>query len=261
MATKKQPGKSKSTTTHAAIVAKIGASEDTLTLPRTRKQDLQFLQDFPVEFFDLPCIEPRCKLCKSVTPIRELRRYLSKSLLSGVHHQEILDVLLEHGIEATAANLSTHYRRHVLPYVMDAIRAHATTSVFVKAAQDLGHDTSLAEVMVSSLLLKLQPIVEALDPAQLMQLDAGKQIGLLLKSTTALSQIQNLEATAKLRALDLMLKRARLSEAEREALQRAYGELRGVLQAHPDLWREVETILLPLVDTPALPAATGGAGE
>lgn len=240
----------------SSIAAKIAASATRARaalkdapdhLDRLRKRDLQFLKDFPPEYFDLPCIEPRCKLCKHVAPDQDLRRYLNHALLSGANHSEILEHLAANGIDAGAGNLSNHYRKHVLPYVMDTIRQHATTSIFVRAAKDLGVRGSLAEIMVSSILLKLQPIVDSLDPKELALLEPARQIMLLLKATQALANIQSLEAGARLRAIELTLKQSRLTETERKAMARATAELRTILKAHPELWAQLEPILQPLV--------------
>lgn len=263
-------------TTKAQVKAKIAADADAaraadekryLTRDRVRKE-LQFLKDFPPDTYDLPCIEPRCKLCKAITPDQELRREINRRLLAGDNHQVLIERLAEAGIRATPANLSIHYRKHVLPYVMDIVRHRATTSVFVDAARKLGQDGSIAEIMVTSLLLKLQPIVEGLDPAEIALLAPDRQIDLLLKATKALADIQALEAGAKLRAVELALKRASLNNAERQAMARATAAIRDILKGHPDLWGQLQPILAPLAqeagqgqsqgqtqDAPALPEA------
>ena len=246
--------KQKPPTTHAEIVAKIGAA-DQVTVPLTRRQLKEVAKDFPIEVYDIPRGEPRCKLCKAITPLRDVRRKVNHALLTCEPHSEIIAYLSDCGIETSHSRLSDHYQKHVLPYIMDAYRSRAITSVFVQAAQQLGtRDSSLAEIMVTSLMLKLQPIVEALNPEDLMRLPADQAIELLLKTTRGLAAIQNQESMARLRALELGLKEARLSSAEQHALDRAYREIGDVLRKHGDVWRLVEPILKPVASTAVVPA-------
>lgn len=258
---KNKPTNNRPTTTHDAIVAKIGDG-DQLTMPLSKAELRHLAKDFPIEVYDIPRGEPRCKLCKAITPLRDVRRHVNHALLSGSSHAEIVTYLESCGIETTLPRLSEHYRKHVLPYIMDAYRHRAVTSVFVQAAQQLGNKrkASLAEIMVTSLMLKLQPLVEALDPGELLKMPADKLVELLLKTTRGLAAIQSGESMAKLRALELGIKEARLSTAEQQALNRAFREIGDVLRRHTEVWQLVEPILAPLaLDAPALPPAEGDA--
>jgi hypothetical protein len=243
---------------HAEVLKRIQATTKHERPKLTRRDIGAFVADFPPDFYDLPCINSNCKLCKAVTPHQDLRRAVNMMLLAGHPHPDIVALLAEHDIEATPQNLSGHYRKHVLPYVLDLMRLKAQTTVFVQAARDLGQEDSLAQTLVKSLLLKLQPCVEALDPSQLALVEPDKQIALLLQAAKSLSSVQNAEAGTKLRTLELALKRAKLSDAEREAMKRAAGELRAILKAHPQVWQAVEPILAPLASLPGLPEVPGG---
>jgi hypothetical protein len=132
------------------------------------------------------------------------------------------------------------------------------TAVFVRAARDLGVEDSLAQTMVKSLLLKLQAAVEALDPVHMNRLNPDDLLKLALQAARALSAVQSAEAGTALRSLELALKRARLSETERESMRRAAVELCGLLKQHPKVWQLVEPILAPLAQAPALPEVAGG---
>jgi hypothetical protein len=251
---------------HAALAAKIAATT-TASIKLTRRQIANFVEDFPDELLDIPPHVSQCHLCKTVAADRELRRYFNRAKLMQRPNPEIVTQLAQRGIATSDGKISTHYTKHVLPFILPAIRQRAVSSMTVRALRDLGEDASLPELAGRAVMLAIQPLIDSLaDPpttAELLALPALKRTAFVLDVAKALGHIQATYAGTKMREMDLTFKQIRLGQTNKRGRDQALTELREFMQAsYPDVWDGLQDVLAAFTKhaapVPSLPAGEVG---
>jgi hypothetical protein len=259
MAPKTGPAKPKSSTPkkRVSVRGRLHAPEGFAT-PAGRKLILN-TTDETFRLLSI-CVVPTCKICKLAATNPDLLFYINKSSAIGILQREIVAECARLGFTVSEENLSTHKRKHYAPMYRDHLNKSAGAATLADIIRDYAQDVSVGASIIRTIVLKLNPILDGLDPncASAKRLSFEKKVNLLRGLAKDLAQIQNNDASTELRRLDQQLRQLRLLVGEKKLRAKILSELGDRLQAqYPEVWRIVELVGQQAYVVPALPPAAG----
>lgn len=201
------------------------------------------------------CVESRCKICKLARNQRDLLVYINRSCNTGVLYAEVIAECAAQGVTLEDNHLTNHKKLHFEPMYREHLTASAGSSVLVELLRGQDLLKSSAAAVVSALLIKVEPIINSLDPAKRHQRRSTFYADVAMARGLArdLSQIQKAEAQTEARQLDAGIKALRLAAGEKKLRAKIMSELRTRFGQYPDVWETIKRIAAE-ADTPALPA-------
>lgn len=209
-------------------------------------------------------VEGRCRVCKLAGTDFELLVWINRTLDQGTMRQEdMVAELKRRGFSTTTKTLSQHKTKHFNQARDQYMGVAARESLTIKAIKECGEDVSFGAGMMRVVLMKLQPLIDGLNPddpfdASSKQLTFVDKVTLIRQCCEAFSKIQKADADTELHRLDRGIKLLRLQDGKKEVRSKILSDLRSRLQAYPSIWELVQHIASDEGNSRPLPALPGG---
>ncbi|MBC7288225.1 MAG: hypothetical protein H5T86_09325 [Armatimonadetes bacterium] len=196
--------------------------------------------------FSLPTagVHMRCKVCRLAADNPEAFHLINWWLINGERLRDIAEEARKRwGIRLGDSTLSTHRRRHLLPYVA----SHQSLSANIAAIHDLLAQTPSEDIASKLSKYLVMPLLQALRgmPAEeIARLPTEKKIKLGLEAARTLAQCMKATADVHLAQANVQLKMIKLRQDERSLLLQAFSILRRELQQQaPALLAQLQQVL------------------